>query len=213
MKRSSRDILVCIPENKELARLAYAGASPQKITKPLPEDGSPVSNGNGGVTTNAASSMFLRPDSVHATSFDIRCPASNVLDGQVNTDYWVSTGLYPQELMMKFNDAILLSRVVVACAGVRSMSLKWCLAASSHSGLTGERRELRQAAMPPVSDHTPIVVHHFDVGGSPCDTLMLTIERGYDEHVTVFKLECWGKPDEYAMMKGAYDAERRVAPR
>ena len=38
----------------------------------------------------------------YATSFDERFDPKNVLDGRNLRNYWLTTGLYPQELLIEF---------------------------------------------------------------------------------------------------------------
>ena len=177
MKRSSTDLLQSVPENR-----LYLGASPTKAhqikapsTSTLPED--------------ATAEMFMRPDFVTSTSYDERHPVGDCVV-QDTQKFWVSTGLFPHEITLMFQNSVLLTRVVVASWGVRSMTLQWSLASS------GSWRELREPAIPPGSDHSRIS-HTFDIGGSPCDKLILRIDSAYDAFCIVFMLECWGTPPEH----------------
>ena len=51
-----------------------------------------------------------------ATSFDERFDPNNVLDPKPNT-YWISTGLYPQEIMIEFKQPKGLSEVKFQTTG------------------------------------------------------------------------------------------------
>ena len=72
-----------------------------------------------------------------------------------------------------------------------------------------ERRELREPAMPSAPQIPKFILHTFDVGGSPCDRLTVTIESGHEEFCIISSLECWGSIDEYEALKGHYESAKR----
>ena len=177
MKRSSQDHLRSIPENRELLRPAHG-------QRKAPSPGTLLEDATTEILS-VNSTMFLRPDFVTSTSYDERFPAERLGLGQT---CWVSTGLFPHEITLMFKHSPLVSRVVVASSGVRSMTLQWSLASS------GSRRELREPAIPPGSGvrGSPCNKITFDVGGSPCDKIIVRMDSAYDDFCIVFTLECWG---------------------
>jgi heat shock protein beta-11 len=55
----------------------------------------------------------------YATSFDVNHPPSNVLDP--SDTFWVTTGLYPQEIVLQFKNPAQITRITTTTGKVRSM--------------------------------------------------------------------------------------------
>ena len=69
---------------------------------------------------------------IAATSFDERFDPSGVL----NTDmkqFWVTTGLYPQELTISFNQARVINEVKFASTGIKKAVIQGCQTQSGNS--------------------------------------------------------------------------------
>ncbi|KAI9103038.1 galactose-binding domain-like protein [Phlyctochytrium arcticum] len=60
-----------------------------------------------------------------ATSEHPAHPAENVLDGSSRT-FWVSTGLFPQELMVTMPALITVRKIVITCMKVGRISVECC---------------------------------------------------------------------------------------
>ena len=68
---------------------------------------------------------------VCCTSSDPAHPPLNILDGNENT-YWISTGMFPQELLIEFSDGLYsLSRAKTFTTGVRRISIEGSSESSS----------------------------------------------------------------------------------
>ena len=156
---TSKD-LGAIPENREIGRAGSPPKLPKSALFPV-----------------ASSSTPLRPESVHATGFDPRTDAAQIIDGH---RFWITTGLFPHRLTLRFASAVVVSRVSVSSAGVRAMTLEWWLAS--------ERLDTsREPAVPRRSEQTPKVLQTFQVG-SQLDKLVLTLESSWEDDFAVI----WG---------------------
>eukprot|EP00743_Colponemidia_sp_Colp-15_P003468 GILK01003745.1.p1 GENE.GILK01003745.1~~GILK01003745.1.p1 ORF type:complete len:143 (-),score=11.31 GILK01003745.1:180-566(-) len=62
---------------------------------------------------------------IMATSFDERHPPESILDGRDST-FWVSTGLYPQELLVQFDAPASIRRVKLTSTGIRRIIIEGC---------------------------------------------------------------------------------------
>jgi hypothetical protein len=60
-----------------------------------------------------------------ATSFDERFDPSNVLTTNKN-EFWISTGLYPQELTFTFGNAKVVNEVKFQTTGAKKIAIEGC---------------------------------------------------------------------------------------
>ncbi|TNN50244.1 Intraflagellar transport protein 25 [Liparis tanakae] len=60
---------------------------------------------------------------VVASSSDENHPPENITDGNTNT-FWMSTGMFPQELIVRFADSTQLSAVTVDCYNVKHLKIE-----------------------------------------------------------------------------------------
>eukprot|EP00898_Chlorokybus_atmophyticus_P002748 jgi/Chlat1/3474/Chrsp23S03675 len=77
------------------------------------------------------------------TSSDTRHPADNVLDGNDST-FWVSTGGYPQALMLKFESPVLVGRVRLYTTNARKVVVERCESAQ----LPGQFEKVFEVELP-----------------------------------------------------------------
>lgn len=61
-----------------------------------------------------------------ATSLDDKHPPANVIDGREFT-YWISTGLYPQEILLQLGHPAKVSDVWLSTTNVRSVCIEGCM--------------------------------------------------------------------------------------
>lgn len=66
-----------------------------------------------------------------STSYDPDYPPENVLSSS-NKEFWMSTGLFPQELVFQLNSASNIRTVRIVCSNVRQVLVETC--DSSHIG-------------------------------------------------------------------------------
>lgn len=135
-RRQAVQVMKTIPESKQHIRPLSSkmlgsgiGAIPLALSnerKPRGESGSSVSSAG---SHDSMEDELDRHEMKYlwSTSFDTRHPVSNVVDRSSAT-FWMSSGLYPQLLGFQFRRTILLWKVMLYCAGVRSLRLHWRLA-------------------------------------------------------------------------------------
>eukprot|EP00927_Polykrikos_kofoidii_P062425 TRINITY_DN57236_c0_g1_i1.p1 TRINITY_DN57236_c0_g1~~TRINITY_DN57236_c0_g1_i1.p1 ORF type:complete len:210 (+),score=25.86 TRINITY_DN57236_c0_g1_i1:313-942(+) len=63
---------------------------------------------------------------VMVTSLDEDHPGDNVIDGS-NTTFWMSTGLYPQEILLLLPQPAVVSSVRLSCTQVREVRIEGCV--------------------------------------------------------------------------------------
>lgn len=60
-----------------------------------------------------------------ATSYDLNHAPINVIDGK-SSSYWISTGVFPQELILQFSDTSSIRKVELISTGVKYIELLKC---------------------------------------------------------------------------------------
>lgn len=68
---------------------------------------------------------MLQLQATGASSTDDNHPADHCLDGNPNT-YWLTTGLYPQELIVSLPSATRISAIHIKCCNVGQVSILHC---------------------------------------------------------------------------------------
>lgn len=66
-----------------------------------------------------------------STSYDPDYPPDNILSTN-NKEFWMSTGLYPQELVLQLNSSMTPRALRLTCSNVRQVSIETC--EGSHIG-------------------------------------------------------------------------------
>eukprot|EP00931_Biecheleriopsis_adriatica_P122602 TRINITY_DN97606_c0_g1_i1.p1 TRINITY_DN97606_c0_g1~~TRINITY_DN97606_c0_g1_i1.p1 ORF type:complete len:138 (+),score=27.68 TRINITY_DN97606_c0_g1_i1:59-472(+) len=59
------------------------------------------------------------------SSLDLGHPASNIIDGSEGS-YWISTGLYPQEILLELSQPSLVSSVKISSTNIKSLRIESC---------------------------------------------------------------------------------------
>uniref|UniRef100_A0A7S3HQD7 F5/8 type C domain-containing protein n=1 Tax=Spumella elongata TaxID=89044 RepID=A0A7S3HQD7_9STRA len=59
------------------------------------------------------------------TSLDDGHPCDNIIDGQ-EASYWMSTGLYPQEILVALKGPCMISTIKLATTNVKSVRIEGC---------------------------------------------------------------------------------------
>jgi hypothetical protein len=65
-------------------------------------------------------SEHLGASIISASSNDIKFPASNVIDGQ-NGTFWLTTGSFPQEIVIQLGEASTIKSIDILSTGLRSI--------------------------------------------------------------------------------------------
>eukprot|EP00929_Paragymnodinium_shiwhaense_P112116 TRINITY_DN80371_c0_g1_i1.p1 TRINITY_DN80371_c0_g1~~TRINITY_DN80371_c0_g1_i1.p1 ORF type:complete len:466 (+),score=81.97 TRINITY_DN80371_c0_g1_i1:118-1515(+) len=60
------------------------------------------------------------------SSLDPACPAESVIDGSDSSSFWISTGLYPQELLFRLGRRCKVSRIRLLCTKIRQVRIEGC---------------------------------------------------------------------------------------
>jgi len=63
-------------------------------------------------------------DVIFASSFDDRHPPQNILNN--NKEFWSTTGLYPQELILNLDTATNINSVNISSYGIKKISIESC---------------------------------------------------------------------------------------
>ncbi|ORX58576.1 hypothetical protein BCR36DRAFT_402067 [Piromyces finnis] len=119
-----------------------------------------------------------------ATSLDSRHGMENIVDGRINT-FWISTGLFPQEIIIALSSSVLLKTVTLTTMKVNHVILE-----SSNTNI----KEFKTLNSQEIQDGT-IQTTSFSI---PPDTkakyLKFIFKKGYADFITVHKLNVTGDP-------------------
>ncbi|OUM66106.1 hypothetical protein PIROE2DRAFT_6719 [Piromyces sp. E2] len=119
-----------------------------------------------------------------ATSLDSRHGMENIVDGRINT-FWISTGLFPQEIVIALSSSVLLKTVTLTTMKVSHVILE-----SSNTNI----KEFQPLNSQEIQDGT-IQTTSFSI---PPDTkakyLKFIFKKGYADFITVHKLNVTGDP-------------------
>merc|ERR1719159_885609 len=58
-----------------------------------------------------------------ASSTDLDHPGENIIDGRMDS-FWISTGLFPQEIVVQTSYPVSIESIRIACTGVRSFRIE-----------------------------------------------------------------------------------------
>ncbi|KAJ8006180.1 hypothetical protein DPEC_G00125560 [Dallia pectoralis] len=66
---------------------------------------------------------YLGAQIVLATSSDEKHPPENIIDGNTET-FWISTGMFPQEFIIRFAESRKISLVTMHCYNVKTLKIE-----------------------------------------------------------------------------------------
>jgi hypothetical protein len=69
---------------------------------------------------------------ISASSCDNRLPPNSIIDGKSNT-YWMSTGSFPQEIILQLGEPSLVKSVELISTGLRNIELSKCEGAQANT--------------------------------------------------------------------------------
>lgn len=121
-----------------------------------------------------------------ATSWDGAHPPEHAIDGDDRT-FWVTTGMFPQELVITLGARAQVSRVVLRSVGIRRLSILGCAAEQpgAYEALVPER-ELADCGRGQQSEV-------FELRNSEARHVKLVIHAGWDHIVAVNSLQIEGQ--------------------
>ena len=117
-----------------------------------------------------------------ASSFDERFDPKNVLDKDNMGTFWMTTGLYPQELLIQLNAPKVISEVVFSTQGAKKIVIEGCKQANAQTFTKiGESKDLPERSGLQ-SDSVTIT------DGAPCNLFKFIIAEGHDEFTSVHSI-------------------------
>eukprot|EP00397_Hematodinium_sp_SG-2012_P069057 GEMP01115912.1.p1 GENE.GEMP01115912.1~~GEMP01115912.1.p1 ORF type:complete len:138 (+),score=16.56 GEMP01115912.1:27-416(+) len=127
--------------------------------------------------------MAVGLDVVLTTSLDERFPAKNILDESDQT-FWISTGLYPQEIILKVSSEGASIKVLKAvCTNVRSLKVDF----------TSEPEPVNFQSLCPATNLEKkggrLQFRDIDLNGENVRYLRVTLLEGWHDFASVHKLQ------------------------
>jgi len=119
-----------------------------------------------------------------ATSLDSRHGMENILDGRINT-FWISTGLFPQEIIVALSTSVLLKTVTLTTMKVSHVILE-----ASNTNI----KEFHTVNSQEIQDGTIQTTSFSIPPGTKARYLKFIFKKGYSEFITVHKLNVIGDP-------------------
>lgn len=132
-------------------------------------------------TTN---NKLFKMKAIMATSLDSRHGIENILDGRINT-FWISTGLFPQEIIVGLSTTVTLKSVILSTMKVAKVSLE---VSSSHT------KDFKSINTQEVNDGTIQTITFVIPPKINAKYLKFIFRKGYSEFITVHKLSVSGQP-------------------
>jgi len=117
-----------------------------------------------------------------ATSLDSRHGMENILDGRINT-FWISTGLFPQEIVIALSTSVLLKTVTITTMKVSHVILE-CSNTNIKEFKTVNSQEIQDGTIQTTSFSIP--------PGTKAKYLKFIFKKGYSDFITVHKLNVIG---------------------
>eukprot|EP00730_Choanoeca_flexa_P016969 TRINITY_DN8108_c0_g1_i2.p1 TRINITY_DN8108_c0_g1~~TRINITY_DN8108_c0_g1_i2.p1 ORF type:complete len:139 (+),score=20.47 TRINITY_DN8108_c0_g1_i2:140-556(+) len=125
---------------------------------------------------------------VLSTSSDNKHPPEAVIDGNDST-FWVTTGMYPQELIISFPATMRITSLETRSAAVKHMSVH----KSSNTVPTGWE-DLSSADLEPAEGHMQIEAHK--IAPTMLRHLRIMIKKGHHPFCAVYSIKAEGMPIE-----------------
>ena len=119
-----------------------------------------------------------------ATSFDERFDPKNVLDVRNINTFWITTGLYPQELLIQMDQPRVVSEVKFQTTGARKIIVEGCKQANAQTfSKIGESKEL--ASRNGLQNESVKITE-----SAPINLIKFIVVDGWDEFTSVHGIEC-----------------------
>ncbi|PVD23714.1 hypothetical protein C0Q70_16987 [Pomacea canaliculata] len=123
---------------------------------------------------------------VLSTSSDENHPPENIIDGLDET-FWATTGLYPQEVIIRFKSPINISSVAISCFNVQKIALEGSEQDNSDKFVLLSEQEFDR------DDHHKQNEEIRVEGNKQVHCLRLLITSGYDHFVAVYNVKVNGR--------------------
>lgn len=117
-----------------------------------------------------------------SSSFDEKCPPNNIFSSS-NSQFWSSTGLYPQELDISLNAPKTLSEIQIVSYNIKSLMIEICendSAAIFKVQFEQHNIQQKEKSLQNISCHLTTK--------STCKIIKLTILEGYNDFCTIHNI-------------------------
>lgn len=121
---------------------------------------------------------------VLATSGDEKHPPENIVDGNTET-FWITTGMFPQEFILRFPELIKISCVKIHCYNVRRLSIEKSTEKDPVDFEPLAKSELERS-------EEQLQLEEFTLDGTRATHLRFVIKSGFDHFVSVHKVTIEG---------------------
>ncbi|XP_076441341.1 intraflagellar transport protein 25 homolog [Babylonia areolata] len=120
-----------------------------------------------------------------STSSDDAHPPEDMIDGKEET-FWTTTGLFPQEVVIRFQALTSINKVQLACCNVKDVVLETSENENSDSFEPMAEKELDKL-------DNQVQTEDFSGGERKAHCLRMVIKSGHDHFVAVYSLKVDGK--------------------
>uniref|UniRef100_A0A3P9IN09 Intraflagellar transport protein 25 homolog n=1 Tax=Oryzias latipes TaxID=8090 RepID=A0A3P9IN09_ORYLA len=117
---------------------------------------------------------------VLASSSDESHPPENIVDGNINT-FWMSTGMFPQELIIRFPEATTISALTVDSYNVKKLKIEKNISQSASQFESVTEKEFE-------STEGHLQTNAISLNPGSATHLRFIITSGYDHFVSVHKV-------------------------
>ncbi|KXZ51438.1 hypothetical protein GPECTOR_12g401 [Gonium pectorale] len=137
---------------------------------------------------------------VMASCSDERFPPENMLDGKDNT-FWVTTGMFPQEFVLKLDSCIRVSKITTLSLNVRKLAVEKC-----DQEKPDQFEKVFEVELANRGDRLQTEVHQVNIRAK---YLKFIILQGHGEFATVNRVSVVGGDDDGAYEDQGYGSMQR----
>ena len=120
---------------------------------------------------------------IFSSCYDEKYPPQNILDNQKNK-YFISTGMYPQEICVQFNETRSLNSINLNAFGIK----KICILTCESDSAVNFKKQAEQSEIP---NSNKIQNIKLDLTGRPSvRVLKIEVLEGYDNFFSIHNLSC-----------------------
>ena len=120
---------------------------------------------------------------IFSSSYDEKYPPENILDNQKNK-YFISTGMYPQEICLQFNENRSINSINLNAFGIKKLCILTC---ESDSAVNFQK----QAEQSKILNSNKLQNIKLDLADKPSvKVLKIVILEGYDDFFSINNISC-----------------------
>ncbi len=126
-----------------------------------------------------------------STSYCVEHPPSCISDGKLNT-YWISTGLFPQEVSIALSERATIKRMEIVCMGIKSLELSKSDQSNAANWDTLSAKCNADDADGAIQRLSP------EISAADCKAshVRIRILSGFSDIISIFKVNIIGTPVE-----------------